>query len=428
MSAKRNESIGIVGLGYVGLPLAAAFAERCRVIGYDLKQNRIDALRAGHDDTGEVGARELRNKNLAFTTDANKLAECTFIVVAVPTPVNDAKEPDFEPLISSSTTVGKILKRGMMVVYESTVYPGVTEEICLPILERESGLKLGDFDLGYSPERVNPGDKEHTVHTIKKIVSGHDAKSLARCAKVYGSIVKAGIHPAANIKTAEAAKVIENVQRDLNIALMNELSKIFERVGIRTTDVLEAAGTKWNFHKYHPGLVGGHCIGVDPYYLTHLALKLGYHPEVILAGRRINDSMGLHVGDLVVREMNRAGRALKDANIWVLGMTFKENVPDFRNTRAVDVVAHLKSFGAKVTTWEPMGTPEQIEKYFGLAMTMPKDARNLDAVVLINAHEPFRKLTLSALRKKMRTPVLVDVKNFFNRDEAERAGFRYASL
>ncbi len=428
MPVAKKEIIGVVGLGYVGLPLAAAFAEKFKVVGFDVKAKRVEELRAGRDNTGEVDTAELKQPNLTFTTDAGALAGCTFIIVAVPTPVNDAKEPDFEPLVSSSTTVGNILKRGMMVAYESTVYPGVTEEICLPILERESGLKLGDFALGYSPERVNPGDKEHTVRTIRKIVSGHDAAALARCAKVYGSIVKAGIHRAANIKTAEAAKVIENVQRDLNIALMNELSKIFERVGIRTKDVLEAAGTKWNFHKYHPGLVGGHCIGVDPYYLTHLALKLGYHPEVILSGRRINDSMGWHVGDLVVREMNRAGRALKDANIWVLGMTFKENVPDFRNTRAVDVVAHLRSFGANVTTWEPMGTPKQIKKYFDLNMTTPKEARELDAIVLINAHEPFRKLKLSELRKKMRTPVLVDVKNFFARDEAERAGFRYVSL
>ena len=423
-----SEIIGVVGLGYVGLPLAAAFAEKFTVIGYDLKRKRVDALKAGHDNTGETDGAELKNPRLSFTANPQDLAQCTFVIVAVPTPVNDAKEPDFEPLVSSSTTVGQILKRGMMVVYESTVYPGATEEVCLPILEKESGLRLGDFDLGYSPERVNPGDKAHTVRTIKKIVSGHSEASLARCAAVYGAIVTAGIHQAANIKTAEAAKVIENVQRDLNIALMNELSMIFERVGIRTKDVLEAAETKWNFHRYHPGLVGGHCIGVDPYYLTHLALKLGYHPEVILAGRRINDSMGWHVGDLVVREMNRAGRALKDANIWVLGMTFKENVPDFRNTRAVDVVAHLQNFGANVTTWEPMGTPEQIQKYFGLKMTTPDEARDLDAIVLINAHEQFRPLKLSELRAKMRTPVLVDVKNFFNRDEAQRTGFRYASL
>lgn len=423
-----QEIIGIVGLGYVGLPLAAAFADRFKVVGYDLKARRVEELRAGYDSTGEVDAAALANPNLTLTAHPMDLAHCTFVIVAVPTPVNDAKEPDFSPLESSSETVGCILKRGMMVVYESTVYPGVTEDICLPILERCSGLKLGDFDLGYSPERVNPGDKEHTVRTIRKIVSGHDGHALARCASVYSAVVNAGVHQAPNIKTAEAAKVIENVQRDLNIALMNELSKIFERVGIQTRDVLEAAGTKWNFHRYHPGLVGGHCIGVDPYYLTHLALKLGYHPEVILAGRRINDSMGYYVGDLVVREMNRAGRALKDANIWILGMTFKENVPDFRNTRAVDVVAHLRDFGANVSTWEPMGSPEQIQKYFGLPMLTPDNARDLDAIVLINAHEHFKALELSELRKRMRTPVLVDVKNFFPRAAAEAAGFHYASL
>lgn len=428
MTAPRDEIIGIVGLGYVGLPLAAALAEKFEVIGYDLKARRVEELMAGRDSTGEVDAAELRQPRLHFTIDPTELARCTFIIVAVPTPVNAAREPDFSPLESSSETVGQVLKRGTMVVYESTVYPGVTEDICLPILEEYSGLKLGDFDLGYSPERVNPGDKEHTVRTIKKVVSGHDGAALDRCAAVYGSIVTAGIHRAPNIKTAEAAKVIENVQRDLNIALMNELSKIFERVGIETRDVLAAAGTKWNFHKYHPGLVGGHCIGVDPYYLTHLALKLGYHPEVILAGRRINDSMGFHVGDLAVREMNLAGRALKDANVWLLGMTFKENVPDFRNTRAVDVVAHLKEFGANVSTWEPMGTPDQIQRYFNLPTVTPDEARDLDAVVLINAHNEFKTLSPAMLRPKMRTPVLIDIKNFFNRDEAVAAGFRYASL
>lgn len=423
-----REVIGLVGLGYVGLPLALAFARKYKVIGFDLKASRIEELKAGRDHTGETDPRELKNRNLHFTNQPADLGQATFVIVAVPTPVNVAKEPDLEPLEKSSETVGAILKPGMMVVYESTVYPGVTEDYCLPILEKRSGLKLGQFDLGYSPERVNPGDKKHTVTTVVKVVSGHDAKALKRCAAVYGSVIPAGVHAAPNIKTAEAAKVIENVQRDLNIALMNELSKIFARLGIHTQDVLAAAGTKWNFHKYHPGLVGGHCIGVDPYYLTHRALALGYHPEVILAGRRINDSMGSYVGELCIREMVAAGRLPKQAKVWILGMTFKENVPDFRNTRAVDVVAYLKGFGCQVTCWEPMGTPDQMKKYFGLETTLPREARDLDAIILINAHEAFRSLTLKDLKKKLKTPVVVDVKNFFNREEAGKLGLRYVSL
>ena len=429
MSNKPSrEVIGLIGLGYVGLPLALAFSKKFKVIGFDLKAARIDELKSGRDHTGETETSELKNPNLHFTNDPKDLEKATFVIVAVPTPVTVAREPDLEPLEKSSQTVGSILKRGMMVVFESTVYPGVTEDYCLPIIEKVSGLKLGEFDLGYSPERVNPGDKTHTVTTVIKVVSGHNPKALKRCAAVYGSVIKAGVHCAPNIKTAEAAKVIENVQRDLNIALMNELSKIFARIGIHTQDVLAAAGTKWNFHKYHPGLVGGHCIGVDPYYLTHRALALGYHPEVILAGRRINDSMGAYVGELCIREMIAAGRLPKDAHVWVLGMTFKENVPDFRNTRAEDVVAYLKGFGCKVTCWEPMGTKEQMQKYFGLETTLPQQAKELDAVILINAHDAFRPLKLAALKKKLKTPVLVDVKNFFNRDEAKKLGLRYVSL
>ncbi len=423
-----REVIGVVGLGYVGLPLALAFARKYRVIGFDLKASRIEELRAGRDHTGETDPRELGNPRLHFTSDPAELAQASFVIVAVPTPVNNAKEPDLEPLEKSSETVGAILRPGMMVVYESTVYPGVTEDVCLPILEKKSGLRLGQFDLGYSPERVNPGDKQHTVTTVVKVVSGHNPKALQRCAAVYGSVIKAGVHPAPNIKTAEAAKVIENVQRDLNIALMNELSRIFARLGIHTPDVLAAAGTKWNFHRYHPGLVGGHCIGVDPYYLTHRALALGYHPEVILAGRRINDSMGSYVGELCIREMVAAGRLPKQARVWVLGMTFKENVPDFRNTRAVDVVAYLKGFGCEVTCWEPMGTPDQIRKYFGLETLLPRQARDLDAIILINAHDAFRGLTLKDLKRRLKTPVLVDVKNFFDRQEAGKLGLRYVSL
>lgn len=426
--AMKKETIGIVGLGYVGLPLAATFAAKFDVVGFDKSTDRIKELLAGSDHTGEVESRVLRNKRLNFTTDPSALGDCTFIIVAVPTPVNMANEPDLEPLESSSTTVGRILKRGMVVVYESTVYPGCTEDVCLPILEKESGLKLGDFSLGYSPERVNPGDKKHRVSTITKVVSGHNKAALDRVAATYGAVITAGVHRAANIKTAEASKVIENVQRDLNIALMNELSKIFARVGINTRDVLDAASTKWNFHRYHPGLVGGHCIGVDPYYLTHLALRLGYHPEVILSGRRINDSMGAYVGDLVIRELVKAGVAINSARVWVLGITFKENVPDFRNTKAVDVINYLKGYGVHVSVWEPMGSPDFIHKKFGLESLDFAGAKDLDAVVLINAHDAFKSLKLPKMRKKMRTPIIVDVKNFFQRDEAAKAGFTYVSL
>lgn len=428
MATTTNEIIGLVGLGYVGMPLAAALAETYKVIGFDINSRRIAELKAGKDHTHEVTAEELAQTNLTFTDKVDDLKKATFIIIAVPTPVTESMQPDVEPLRSSSELVGSILQKGMLVSYESTVYPGLTEQYCLPILEKVSGLKLGDFDLAYSPERVNPGDKDHTVRTVIKIVSGHNQRALDRAAEVYSKATRAGVHKAANIKTAEAAKVIENVQRDLNIALMNELSKIFALVGINTNEVLAAAGTKWNFHKYHPGLVGGHCIGVDPYYLTHLATSLGYHPEVILAGRRINDSMGSHVGDLVIRALNKSDRLPRNARIWVLGLTFKENVPDYRNTKAVDVVRYLKDFNADITAWEPMIDPAQIEKKFGLKTVTYDDAHDLDAVVLINAHDVFRKINLADLKKKMRTPVLVDIKNFFNRDEARALGIHYTSL
>jgi UDP-N-acetyl-D-galactosamine dehydrogenase len=427
MSTKQ-EVIGVVGLGYVGLPLALAFSEKFDVVGFDIKRDRVEELKSGKDHTGEGDTAQLKNPRLTFTHNPADLQRCTFVIVAVPTPVNAANEPDLEPVIKSSETVGAILKKGMMVSYESTVYPGVTEETCLPILEEKSGLKLGDFDLGYSPERVNPGDKEHTVTTIKKIVSGHNAAACDRAAATYGAVVKAGIHRASSIMVAEAAKVIENVQRDLNIALMNELSKIFAKMGISTKDVIEAAGTKWNFHKYHPGLVGGHCIGVDPYYLMNRAIKLGYYPEVIQAGRRINDSMGFYVGELTVRALNDCHHLPAGANVWVLGMTFKENVPDFRNTRAIDVVSYLKGFKANVKVWEPHATSEQIKKYFNVETLLPADARDLDAIVLINAHNAFKSLKLADLKAKMRTPVLMDVKNFFHREEATKLGIHYVSL
>lgn len=423
-----SEVIGVVGLGYVGMPLAAALAETYKVIGFDISARRIDELKSGKDHTGETTPEELANPNLSFTADVKDLATASFIIIAVPTPVTESLQPDVEPLRSSSELVGSILKKGMLVSYESTVYPGLTEDFCLPILEQKSGLKLGDFDLAYSPERVNPGDKHHTVRTVVKIVSGHNQRALDRAADVYSKATRAGVHRAANIKTAEAAKVIENVQRDLNIALMNELSKIFRLVGINTDEVLAAAGTKWNFHKYHPGLVGGHCIGVDPYYLTHRAIALGYHPEVILAGRRINDSMGQHVGEIVIRALNNADRLPRNAKILVLGLTFKENVPDFRNTKAIDVVRFLENYGADVAVYEPMVSAEALEKKFKVKTLDLAKAGQLDAVVLINGHDVFRDIKLDALKEKMRTPILVDIKNFFNREQAKSLGFHYKTL
>lgn len=423
-----TEKIGLIGLGYVGLPLAAAFADKLEVVGFDANAARIDELQNGADHTHEVEPEALQNPNLSFTSDIQDLADCTFIIVAVPTPINEDRDPDLTCMLEASKSVGSILRPGMMVCYESTVYPGVTEEVCLPILEELSGLELGDFDLGYSPERINPGDKEHTVTKIVKVVSGHDADALKRAADVYGSVITAGVHEAASIKTAEASKVIENVQRDLNIALMNELSKIFSRMGLHTPDVLAAAGTKWNFHRYHPGLVGGHCIGVDPYYLTKRSIELGYNPEVILSGRRINDGMGAYVANEVIRMLNHAGRLPSESKVLLMGMTFKEDVPDCRNTRAIDVARALLAEDVDVRVFEPLLTDEQLDSYFGLQGLTYTDARDLDAVVLVNGHDVFRSITLSDLREKMRTPVIFDVKNFFDRAEAAALGYDYQSL
>jgi len=425
----KKEIIGVVGLGYVGGPLAMAFSKHYEVIGYDAAEKRITDLKNGYDVTGEFSAEDLaKATSFTVTHDPADLARCTFILVAVPTPLGSANEPDLTALKNSSALLGRVLKKGMMVVYESTVYPGVTEEVCLPILEKESGLKLGDFDLGYSPERVNPGDKEHTVSNVIKIVSGHDAASLDRAARVYGSILEAGVHRATNIKTAEAAKVIENVQRDLNISLMNELAKIFALMDIDTKEVIEAAGTKWNFHHYYPGLVGGHCIGVDPYYLTYRAMQLGYHPEVILAGRRINDSMGHFVGELTIRSLIQEDCLPKNAKVLVMGLTFKENVPDFRNSRAQEVVKYLQEYGVDLYVWEPLATPEDITRRYGLRTMTIDQADSLDAVILVNAHDAFKPVTLEKIREKMKTPILVDVKNFYSKEKAKELGFNYISL
>jgi len=406
-------SIAVVGLGYVGLPLAVEFGKRVPTVGFDLSEEKVRAYRAHVDPTGEVSTADLAAaKHFTATTDPNALAGADFIIVAVPTPVDDAHNPDFSPLIGASQSVGKHMKRGATVVFESTVYPGATEEVCVPIMERVSGMKWKtDFFVGYSPERINPGDKERTVTKIVKVVSGDTPETLERVAKVYESVITAGVHRASSIKVAEAAKVIENTQRDLNIALMNELALIFHRLGIDTLEVLKAAGTKWNFLPFRPGLVGGHCIGVDPYYLTHKAEKVGYHPQVILAGRRINDGMGKYVAEQTVKEMIRAGFSIRGDDVVVLGLTFKENCPDTRNTRVIDVIQELRSYGAKVHVHDPVANAEEAMHEYGVTLTAWDDLPEAAAVVYAVAHSEFVNRPVPEFVAKMRPgAVLTDVK------------------
>ena len=427
-STAGKERVGVVGLGYVGLPLAVAFGQSGRVVGFDVNQRRIRDLAAGVDETREADPDKFAKADLLYTTDPEDLKSCTAIIVAVPTPVDKENHPDLTPVCRASETVGRILQPGMLVVFESTVYPGVTEDICRPILEQQSGLKLGDFDLGYSPERINPGDTEHTLENVVKIVSGHGPDAARRVSALYRKVIKAGVHEARDIKTAEAAKVIENIQRDLNIGLMNELSKIFHKAGINTNEVLAAAGTKWNFHRYTPGLVGGHCIGVDPYYLTHLASRLDMHPRVILAGRETNDGMGRYVGGLVVRELSKLGKALLNARALIMGLTFKEDVPDCRNSRAVDVVRYLKEFGLKVYGCEPLVAPEIVREAFAAEPVAPDRLPQVDVVIIINRHKQFQSLDLNKIAALMNPPLLFDLKNMFDRYAAREQGIRYLSL
>ena len=389
MTHKRK--LSVIGLGYVGLPVAVAFGRQGHVVGLDIDTRRIAELRAGRDATHEVAPEELRAADIRFTAEPADLAAADFHIVAVPTPVDQAKQPDLGALIGASSLLGRQLKRGDIAVYESTVYPGATEEICVPVLERESGLRCGvDFSVGYSPERINPGDKEHTFTRITKVVSGLDAATLDIVAAVYGSVVEAGVYRAPTIRTAEAAKVIENIQRDLNIALMNELAVIFDKLGIDTLDVLAAAGTKWNFLNFRPGLVGGHCIGVDPYYLTHKAEQVGLHPQVILSGRRINDTMSQFVANRIIKGLIRQDVHLRGAMVTVLGLTFKENVPDLRNTKVVDLVHALEEFGLRAQVSDPVADPEEARREYGIDLVPPDRLRPAQAVVLAVAHESFR--------------------------------------
>lgn len=432
--------IAVVGLGYVGLPLAVEFGKKYRTIGYDLSETKIALYRDHCDPTGEVSKEELKAATLLMVSaDPTVLREADIIIVAVPTPVDGAHIPDFSPLVDASTTVGKYLKPDTIVVYESTVYPGATEEICIPLLEKHSGLRwacstnpheedLGEsavFHVGYSPERVNPGDKERTITRIVKVVSGDDEATLQAVGDLYESVITVGVHRASSIKVAEAAKVIENTQRDLNIALMNELAIIFGKVGIDTLEVLQAAGTKWNFLPFRPGLVGGHCIGVDPYYLTHKAETLGYHPQVILAGRRINDGMAAHVAEQTVKQMIHNGTNIKNSKVIVLGLTFKENCPDLRNSKVADVVRELKDFGCEVLVHDPIAKPTDAQHEYGITLTSWEDLPEADALVAAVSHKQYLAMPLSDLLKKLRPKgVFVDIKSAYDINTVEARGNR----
>ncbi len=430
----KESVVAVIGLGYVGLPLAVEFGKKFRTIGFDLSQAKIDAYRRHIDPTGEVVEEDLmaavREGGLEPTTDPRRLASADFLIIAVPTPVDAAHIPDFGPLIGASTTAGQHMKKGATVIYESTVYPGATEEICVPVLEKCSGLKWKrDFHVGYSPERINPGDKEHTLTKILKVVSGDTLDTLENVAALYGGIVTAGIHKASSIKVAEAAKVIENTQRDLNIALMNELAIIFDRIGIKTTDVLQAAGTKWNFLKFKPGLVGGHCIGVDPYYLTHKAEMLGYHPEVILAGRRINDGMGKFIAEKTVKLMIQQGVSIKGAKVNVLGLTFKEDCPDLRNSKVIDIIRELESYGIEAAVHDPLASHEEALEEYGIRLKAWDELPVADALVLAVAHRHYREIFVSELLAKTReNGCVIDVKAILDRDVIAQAGRRLWQL
>jgi UDP-N-acetyl-D-galactosamine dehydrogenase len=418
----RNLRIGVIGLGYVGLPLSVEFGKRFDTVGFDINERRVAELRRGRDVTLEVETAELRAaKRLTFTTQLAQLKRCRVFVVTVPTPIDEYKRPDLTPLEKASATVGEVLKKGDVVVYESTVYPGCTEEICVPILERVSGLRFNrDFFAGYSPERINPGDKAHRLPTIRKVTSGSTPAVAAFVDALYRSIVTAGTHRASSIKVAEAAKVIENTQRDVNIALINELALIFGRLGIDTEEVLNAAGSKWNFLPFRPGLVGGHCIGVDPYYLTHKAQAIGYHPEMILAGRRLNDSMGTHVAQQVAQLMMRRRIQVRDARILILGLTFKENCPDVRNTKVVDVVRELASFGASVDVHDPWADPREARHEYGLKLVRRPRPGSYDAIVLAVAHDEFRRMGIDKVRTLARRKhVLYDIKHVFRASDVD---------
>lgn len=428
----RQEKIAVIGLGYVGLPLAIEFAKKYDVVGFDINEEKLNKYLSGIDITDEVGDEAVKNTTMKFTSNPSDLQDCKFLVVAVPTPINIDKTPNLKPVIGASEIVGRNLSKGSIVIYESTVYPGTTEEICLPILEKESGLKLGEnFKLGYSPERINPGDRVNTLTKIIKIVSGSDEEALQEISSVYGSIIEAGVYEAESIKVAEAAKVIENSQRDINIAFMNELSIVFNKMGINTKAVLEAAGTKWNFLKFTPGLVGGHCIGVDPYYFTYKAEQLGYHSQIILSGRKINDDMGKYVASNIIKQMIKAKQEIDGAKVAIFGITFKENVGDVRNTKIIDIITELKEYGVDVLVHDPVAEKEDVYHEYGIELIEKDQLSNLDCIVLAVPHKVFMETydlnMLDALYKNDKK-VLVDIKSILDRKDCEARGYQYWSL
>lgn len=427
----KGEKLSLVGLGYVGMPIAVAFAKKIDVIGFDLNKTKIELYQSGIDPTKEVGDEVIKATTVYFTADEEELKKAKFHIVAVPTPVNDDHTPDLSPVEGASRILGRNLTKGSVVVFESTVYPGVTEDICVPILEQESGLKCGiDFKVGYSPERINPGDKVHRLETIKKIVSGMDEETLDCIAKVYELVVEAGVHRADSIKVAEAAKVIENSQRDINIAFMNELSIIFNKMGIDTKSVLEAAGTKWNFLNFYPGLVGGHCIGVDPYYLTYKAEALGYHSQVILAGRRINDDMGKYVAENIVKKLIASDKPVKGAKVAILGFTFKENCPDTRNTKVIDIVHELKEYGIIPVIADPEADVDEAKHLYNIDFTELSEISDMSVVVLAVAHEEFKRLTMKDINRFYGEgkQIVFDLKGLLDRKEYEKADYSYWRL
>lgn len=427
----KKESISVIGLGYVGMPIAVAFAKKVNVIGFDTNNRKIELYREGMDPTGEVGNDAIRETKVHFTNLPEELRNASFHIVAVPTPVNVDHTPDLTPVRSATEILARNLERGSVVVYESTVYPGVTEEVCVPILEKISGLKCGeDFKVGYSPERINPGDKQHRLKTITKVVSGMDVESLDVIAKVYELVVDAGVFRAESIKVAEAAKVIENSQRDINIAFMNELSIIFDKMGIDTKSVLEAAGTKWNFLKFYPGLVGGHCIGVDPYYLTFKAEMLGYHSQVILSGRRINDDMGRWVAEKCIKLLISADRPVKNAKVAILGFTFKENCPDTRNTKVIDIICELEQYGIKPIVFDPVADRVEAKGLYGIEFANMNDLRGMDAIVVAVAHEQLKTMEMQVIDSMYSDgrKVIVDIKGIYDRKSMEDAGYIYWRL
>ena len=430
----REESLAVLGLGYVGLPLAVAFAKRVRVIGFDLNKEKIALYRQGVDPTLEVGDEAIRSTSVEFTVDDSRLREAKFHIVAVPTPINQDKTPDLSPVVAASRLLGKNLTKGSVVVYESTVYPGVTEDVCVPVLEEASGLRCGeDFKVGYSPERINPGDKVHTLETIRKIVSGMDGESLHVIRKVYDLVIRAGTYPVSNIKTAEAIKVVENSQRDINIAFMNELAMIFDRMDIDTNEVVDGMNTKWNALNFRPGLVGGHCIGVDPYYFTYEAEKLGYHSQIILSGRKVNDGMGEFVANAAIRQMVLTGKAPRKMRTAVLGLTFKENCPDIRNSKVMDIISVLREYGVEPVVSDPWASGVEAVRTYGLRLAGLDEIRNMDCILVAVAHSRFAEQGLAFIDAmfapgRPQEKVLIDVKGMFDRKEAAQRGYRYWRL